>query len=286
VSSHRNFHTPIFLDPRATMQKLQTWPRITKMDCERGARLLLDFKSIAADELQYTKIEIPPLARRPPKLLPRIATLIPCCKWDDSESEEPSDVDLSPSKRLRTVSVSFDESPMSPLPASPTHSFDSSCAASSPRSPNSAQSAPTAAVTPEGRPKILVDLPNSSKPTTEVIQQRPSSSKPVGTKVKGRVKAVLQRKFSWKNYLALENYLVEHRNEYLQYSSELNYTAEQKLYNNKLTQGLLDLAEQEGYQFEDFTFAAIRDRIRCYYKSYVQANKKKKKRKRGSSKAF
>jgi hypothetical protein len=171
------------------------------------------------------------------------------------------------------------------LPASPTHSFDShgsSFLASSPRSPNSALL--PSPVTPEGRPKILVDLPNSSKPT-EVILQRPSSSKLVGTQVKGPVKAVLQRKFSWKNYDALETYLVEHRNEYLQYSSELNYTAEQKLYNNQLTQGLLDLAEREGYQFEGFTFAAIRDRIRCYYKSYVQANKKKKKRKRGSSKA-
>lgn len=50
---------------------------------------------------------------------------------------------------------------------------------------------------------------------------------------------------------------------------------------NELTQGLLDLAKEEGYLFEDFTFAAIRDRIRCYYKSYVQATKKKKKRKRG-----
>ena len=80
------------------------------------------------------------------------------------------------------------------------------------------------------------------------------------------------------NYPELEKYLVDHRAEYLQYSSCFNYTSEQKRYNNDLTQGLLDLAADEGYVFEEFTFAAVRDRIRCYYKSCVQASKKKRKR--------
>mmetsp|Transcript_7273 Transcript_7273/g.9488 ORF Transcript_7273/g.9488 Transcript_7273/m.9488 type:complete len:270 (-) Transcript_7273:266-1075(-) len=109
---------------------------------------------------------------------------------------------------------------------------------------------------------------------------KPPSSKLVGICAASPVKEVLKRKFSWKNFPELEAYLVQNREQYLQYSSRLNYTSEQKQYNNKLTQGLLDLASEEGYVFEDFTFAAIRDRIRCYYKSFVQALKKKKRRKR------
>jgi hypothetical protein len=105
------------------------------------------------------------------------------------------------------------------------------------------------------------------------------SKKFVGGEVEGTIKAKLRKKFSWKSYPELEAYLVDNRNQYMQYSSQLNYTAEQKRYNNTLTQGLLELAAREGYCFEGFTFAAIRDRIRCYYKSYVQASKKRKRRK-------
>ncbi|GAX12735.1 hypothetical protein FisN_15Hh214 [Fistulifera solaris] len=108
-----------------------------------------------------------------------------------------------------------------------------------------------------------------------------SSKKLVGTSIRTKTtKGVLRKKFSWKSYPELEAFLVENRPQYMEYSSQLNYTAEQKRYNNTLTQGLLDLAAEEGYIFEGFTFSAIRDRIRCYYKSYVQANKKKKKRRK------
>jgi hypothetical protein len=102
----------------------------------------------------------------------------------------------------------------------------------------------------------------------------------VGMAVQGEVKGILRRKFSWRSFPELERYLIDHRPQYLQYSSQLNYTTEQKRYNNTLTQGLLDLAKREGYIFEDFSFAAVRDRIRCYYKSYVQAVKKKQKKTR------
>jgi hypothetical protein len=102
----------------------------------------------------------------------------------------------------------------------------------------------------------------------------------VGKSVQGEVKGILRRKFSWRSFPELERYLIDHRQQYLQYSSRLNYTTEQKRYNNHLTQGLLDLAKREGYLFEDFSFAAVRDRIRCYYKSYVQAVKKKEKKTR------
>lgn len=138
-------------------------------------------------------------------------------------------------------------------------------------------------------------LSDSSESTADIKQTKTirsvlstnPSSKFVLSRVDGtnKVKDVLRKKFSWKSFPELEQYLIDNRSQYLQFSNQLNYTAEQKRYNNKLTQGLLDLASEEGYVFEGFTFAAVRDRIRCYYKSYVQATKKKKlKTKRPSTK--
>ena len=87
---------------------------------------------------------------------------------------------------------------------------------------------------------------------------------------------VLRKKFSWRNYPELEEFLVGHRQEYLRHSA-LNYTAEQKHFNNRLTEGLLELAARLNYVFDEscFNFVAVRDRIRCYYKSYVQSSKKR-----------
>jgi hypothetical protein len=76
--------------------------------------------------------------------------------------------------------------------------------------------------------------------------------------------------------LKLEEYLQAHRDEYFEYSA-LNYTAEQRKYNNTLTRGLLKVASDEGYIFQEFTFSMVRDRIRCYFKSHAQAAKKKAK---------
>jgi hypothetical protein len=74
----------------------------------------------------------------------------------------------------------------------------------------------------------------------------------------------------------LEEFLISNRDAYLRHSA-LNYTIEQKNYNNTLTQDLLSLATKNGYIFDatDFTFVTVRDRIRCYYKSYVQSAKKR-----------
>lgn len=76
--------------------------------------------------------------------------------------------------------------------------------------------------------------------------------------------------------LQLERFLIANRDDYLEHSSK-NYTAEQKQYNNWLTERLLEVADQHAYAFdpEDFNFVAIRDRIRCYYKSYVQTARKR-----------
>lgn len=93
----------------------------------------------------------------------------------------------------------------------------------------------------------------------------------------GIIRCTLRKKFSWKQYPELEDYLLRNQEEYFEYSSR-NYTAEQRKYNNALTRGLLDLASSEGYVFEEFTFSMVRDRIRCYYKSHSQSAKKKRKR--------
>jgi predicted TIM-barrel fold metal-dependent hydrolase len=73
----------------------------------------------------------------------------------------------------------------------------------------------------------------------------------------------------------LEQFLIANREEYLHYSA-LNYTLQQKQYNNRLTERLLELATEHGYIFgTDFSFVTVRDRIRCYYKSFVQSAKKR-----------
>lgn len=40
---------------------------------------------------------------------------------------------------------------------------------------------------------------------------------------------------------------------------------------------MIELASEHGYIFDedDFSFVTVRDRIRCYYKSYVQSLKKR-----------
>lgn len=94
---------------------------------------------------------------------------------------------------------------------------------------------------------------------------------------KGKViKRILRKKFSWKNFPELEAFLIANREEYLRHSA-LNYTVQQKQYNNRLTERLLELAGEHGYVFDDveFSFVTVRDRIRCYFKSYVQSAKKR-----------
>lgn len=87
---------------------------------------------------------------------------------------------------------------------------------------------------------------------------------------------ILRKRFSWKHYPPLEDFLIANREEYLRHST-LNYTLQQKKYNNMLTEQMIQLASQHGYVFDHdgFSFVTVRDRIRCYYKSYVQSLKKR-----------
>lgn len=102
-----------------------------------------------------------------------------------------------------------------------------------------------------------------------LVQKKDSKKRP-------QVKRILRKKFSWKNYPLLESFLIANREEYLCHSA-LNYTMQQKQYNNRLTERLIELAQENGYIFDDeaFSFVTVRDRIRCYFKSYVQSRKKR-----------
>jgi hypothetical protein len=90
------------------------------------------------------------------------------------------------------------------------------------------------------------------------------------------IKRIYRKKFSWKNLPELEQFLIANREEYLRHSAQ-NYTIQQKQYNNRLTERLLELATEHGYLFDEreFSFVVVRDRIRCYYKSFVQSAKKR-----------
>eukprot|EP00533_Pseudo-nitzschia_delicatissima_P015825 CAMPEP_0197262464 /NCGR_PEP_ID=MMETSP1432-20130617/510_1 /TAXON_ID=44447 /ORGANISM="Pseudo-nitzschia delicatissima, Strain UNC1205" /LENGTH=464 /DNA_ID=CAMNT_0042726765 /DNA_START=220 /DNA_END=1614 /DNA_ORIENTATION=- len=87
------------------------------------------------------------------------------------------------------------------------------------------------------------------------------------------------KKFSWKAYPELEEFLITNREEYLSFSAR-NYTIEQRDYNNRLTSRLLEHAGANGYSniFASCAFSAVRDRIRSYYKSYVQSFKRRRER--------
>uniref|UniRef100_A0A7S1FLB9 Uncharacterized protein n=1 Tax=Corethron hystrix TaxID=216773 RepID=A0A7S1FLB9_9STRA len=100
------------------------------------------------------------------------------------------------------------------------------------------------------------------------------SVKSSGNRIRQTV--IYRQKFSWRSYPELEAFLIANRDEYLRHSA-LNYTAQQKDFNNCLTRRLLELADKHNYVFSDndFSFVTVRDRIRCYYKSYVQSSKKR-----------
>lgn len=89
-------------------------------------------------------------------------------------------------------------------------------------------------------------------------------------------KIVIRKKCPWKHYPELEDFLIANREDYLRHSAK-NYTSTQRKYNNRLTERLLELANRHGYVFDehDFDFVTVRDRIRCYYKSYVQSSRKR-----------
>jgi len=129
----------------------------------------------------------------------------------------------------------------------------------------------------------------AAKPSPSIRKGTSKKNQPQSPKTKTKKRTVAAKKhsryrhtgkkFSWKAYPELEEFLIAHREEYLSYSAK-NYTIEQRDYNNRLTARLLEHAEANGYStlFEDCAFSAVRDRIRSYYKSYVQSFKRRKER--------
>ena len=66
----------------------------------------------------------------------------------------------------------------------------------------------------------------------------------------------------------------------------MNYTADRgsEALHIRLTEGMLELASKLNYVFDETCFLEVRDRIRCYYKSYIQSSKKRGRVVVGSSK--
>jgi len=66
-------------------------------------------------------------------------------------------------------------------------------------------------------------------------------------------KTIIRRKCPWKNFPELEDFLIANRDEYLRHSA-MNYTSQQRQYNNRLTERLLELAARHGYVFDEEDF--------------------------------
>lgn len=208
---------------------------------------------------------------------------------DSSQSVSPSDSPDYRQGRIRTVSVSspvlvalrVEGLGMSPLPPPPWTLQSRRVWLQSHKV--RLVTPPPKALAPPSPPRFpVLDRPGPT--LRHVIHTAPeleinSSTKPkyVGMHTpRKQVLGVLQRKFTWKNYPELEDFLIEKREEYLRHSSTYNYTATQKEFNNELTNQLLDRASSLGYIFDRFLYVEVRDRIRCYYKSYLQSLKKQK----------
>lgn len=243
-------------------------------DCA-GAELLVQMKSIAHNEMMRSKpLESPiTISIRPTMKLLEQTHMVTRTRRPSilaSQHAENSPRAKQPRLNQRSRLVSMDDEEYEPACVTPT----------SPRPITTIEELAINQSCYLSPDPLSLPQPVLIEKTADDFQKK---RKVVGRTLKEGVKwkGTLRKKFSWKSFPELETYLVDHRAEYLQFSSSLNYTKAQKIYNNKLTQGLLDLAASVGYTFEGFSFAAVRDRIRCFYKSYVQATKKKKRSKRG-----
>ena len=123
--------------------------------------------------------------------------------------------------------------------------------------------------------KLKFNQHTKSKPVKSSIAKKKQAKNIVRAK-DGSDTMLIMKRFCWRDFPELENILISHRREYLSFSSR-NYSPAQKKFNNNLTASIIKTAEESGYKFspQHFDFSAIRDRIRCFYKSYVQGEKKR-----------
>jgi hypothetical protein len=117
---------------------------------------------------------------------------------------------------------------------------------------------------------------NTTRPQSPPLAVKPEVDSKSSPNRHRAHRIILRKRFSWKQYPPLEEFLIANREEYLRHST-LNYTLQQKKYNNMLTEQMVQLASQYKLVFDpnEFNFVTIRDRIRCFYKSYVQSLKKR-----------
>lgn len=116
---------------------------------------------------------------------------------------------------------------------------------------------------------------NAKSTSTKVITKKKQPKNIVPAR-DGSKKMLIMKRFCWRDFPELENILISNRREYLSFSSR-NYSPAQKKFNNNLTAAIIKTADDCGYKFspQHFDFSAVRDRIRCFYKSYVQGEKKR-----------
>lgn len=80
--------------------------------------------------------------------------------------------------------------------------------------------------------------------------------------------------FQWSQFPPLEKLLRSHMEEYYELSIEVCQSILQQEFNNKLVHKVQEMASFYGWKF-DFTFKALRDRVRCYFKTHIQNAKKR-----------
>jgi len=80
--------------------------------------------------------------------------------------------------------------------------------------------------------------------------------------------------FQWSQFPPLEKLLRSHMEEYYELSIEVCQSILQQEFNNKLVHKVQEMASFYGWEFA-FTFKALRDRVRCYFKTHIQNAKKR-----------
>ncbi|KAL7577369.1 hypothetical protein ACA910_002100 [Epithemia clementina (nom. ined.)] len=82
--------------------------------------------------------------------------------------------------------------------------------------------------------------------------------------------------FVWSHYPPLEKVLRDHMEEYYHLSLQKRQSAAQQAFNNELVQIVRQVARKDwGWTIPTLDDKALRDRIRCYYKTHIQNAKKR-----------